>query len=213
MSSFTSTAEAEFAKSAEVFTEAMEELAETLGIPADLATKEKAQFTAYMAAFTVCESPNAGKVDREDRKEKRDTLTATMRKIKKAYIDGDPKEVVTNEIRLKFGLPPLDTTHTPVEPPSEIPPFTLESGGYLQVVVRHPAKPPRYNGAVLFYRVSEEPVTSHKELTSSKLLTRMKETLVFEDSDRLKTLYAALCWQNEKGELGPLSPIQSLVIV
>jgi hypothetical protein len=65
----------------------------------------------------------------------------------------------------------------------------------------------------MFYKVSEEPITSHKELTLSKLLTRIKETLVFEDSDRLKTLSAALCWENEKGELGPLSPIQSLVIV
>jgi hypothetical protein len=61
--------------------------------------------------------------------------------------------------------------------------------------------------------VSAEPVESHKELIASKLLTRMKETLVFEDADRLKTLYAALRWQNEKGELGPSSPIQSLVIV
>jgi hypothetical protein len=37
--------------------------------------------------------------------------------------------------------------------------------------------------------------------------------LVFEDSDRLKTLYAALCWENEKGYLGPPSPIQSIIIV
>jgi hypothetical protein len=91
--------------------------------------------------------------------------------------------------------------------------FTLESGGYLQITVSHPAKPAGYNGAVLFYRVSAEPITSHEELTSSKLLTRVKETLVFKDSDRLKTLYVAICWENEKGELGPLSPIQSIVIV
>jgi hypothetical protein len=207
------TAEGAFAKFVEVYAKAAEELAETLGIPADLVTKQNTQLTAYMAAFTACESPNAGKVDREDRKEKRAALSDTIRKIKKAYIDGDPKGVVTNEIRIRFGLPPLDTTHTPVEPPSEIPPFTLESGGYLQAVINHPARPPRYNGAVLFYKVSEEPITSHKELTMSKLLTRIKETLSFEDSDRLKTLYAALCWQNEKGELGPPSPIQSLVIV
>ena len=210
MSSFMPFAEAKFA---EVFTEAAEDLADTLGIPADVATKQKGQFTAYKAAFTACESPNAGAVDREDRKEKRDALSQTIRKVKNAYIDGDPKGVVTNEIRLRFGLPPRDTTHTPVEPPREIPAFTLESGGYLQVAVRHPARPPRYSGAVLFYKVSEEPITNHKELTGSKLLTRPKETLAFEDADRLKVLYGALCWQNEKRELGPSSPIQSMTIV
>jgi hypothetical protein len=68
-------AEAKFAEFAEVFTEAAEDLADALGIPADVATKQKGQFTAYKAAFTACESPNAGAVDREDRKEKRDALS------------------------------------------------------------------------------------------------------------------------------------------
>jgi hypothetical protein len=202
-----------FSDFAEVFAETTEDIATVLGIPADAATNVKALCTAYQAAYTACEAPNAGPIDREDRKEKRSALEAAIRRIKNAYIDGDPKGVVTNEVRMKFGLPPKDVIHTPVEPPSEIPAFSLESGGYLQVTVTHPAKPTNYNGAVLFYRVSEEPVTSHEELTSSKLLTRVKETLVFKDVERLKTLSAALCWENEKGQLGPVSPIQVLTIV
>jgi hypothetical protein len=201
--------ERNFSDFAEVFTETTEDLAATLGIPADMATNVKALLTAY----TACESPNAGPIDRENRREKRIALEVAIRRIKNAYIDGDPKGVVTNEIRMKFGLKPKDTTHTPIEPPREIPTFALESGGYLQATVTHPAKPLSYNGAVLFYRLSEEPVTSHEELTSSKLLTRVKETLIFKDTDRLKTLSAALCWENEKGQLGPVSPIQVLTIV
>jgi hypothetical protein len=213
MASVIPTAEGAFKKFAEVYAKAAEDLADTLGIPADLVTKQKTQLLIYLEAFTACEQPNAGKVDREDRKEKRTALEHTIRKIKNVYIDGDPKDVVTNETRLRFGLPPRDIIHTPVEPPHEIPTFTMESGGYLQVVIQHPARPNGYSGAVMFYKVVDEPVTSHKELTASKLLTRIKETLAFEDGERLKTLYAALCWQNEKGELGPPSPIQSLVIV
>jgi hypothetical protein len=202
-----------FTKFAEVFVKATEDNAALLGIPADVVTNLKTLFTAYMAAFEACKEPNAGPIDREDRKEKRDALKSGIRRVKNAYIDGDPRGVVTNEIRMKFGLPPKDEIHSPVEPPTEIPVFTLESGGYLQITVSHPAKPAGYNGAVLFYAVSAAPITSHEELTLSKLLTRVKETLVFKDSDRLKTLYVALCWENEKGELGPLSPIQSIVIV
>jgi hypothetical protein len=200
-------------KFAEVFVETTDDLATLLGIPADRVTKLKALLADYIAAATACDSPNAGPIDREARQEKRDALEPAIRKIKNVYIDGDPNDVVTNEIRMKFGLPPKDVIHTPVEPPKEIPPFTLESGGYLQVTVSHPAKPLRYNGAVMFYKVSEEPIIDPKDLTSSKLLTRVKETLVFTVSDKLKTLYAALCWENEKGQLGPLSPIQTIGIV
>jgi hypothetical protein len=213
MGGFMPFAEEKFSDFAEVFTETTENLAATLGILTDTVTNIKALLTAYKAAYTACESPNAGPIDRENRREKRAALEAAIRRIKNAYIDGDPKGVVTNEIRMQFGLKPKDTIHTPIEPPSEIPAFTLESGGYLQATVTHPARPASYNGAVLFYRISDEPVTSHEELTSSKLLTRVKETLVFKDTDRLKTLSAALCWENEKGQLGPVSPIQSLIIV
>jgi hypothetical protein len=206
-------AENKFSDFVDVFTKTTEDLAAALGIPADTATNVKALCAAYKAAYTACESPNVGPIDREDRREKRATLESAIRRIKNAYIDGDPKGVVTNEVRMKFGLPPKDVIHTPIEPPHEIPAFTLESGGYLQVTVSHPARPASYNGAVLFYRVSEEPITSHEELTSSKLLTRVKETLVFKDMERLKTLSAALCWENEKGQLGPVSPIQSVIIV
>jgi hypothetical protein len=206
-------AENKFSDFVDVFTETTEDLAAVLGIPADTAANVKALLAAYKAAYTACKSPNAGTIDREECREKRAALESAIRRIKNAYIDGDPKEVVTNEVWMKFGLPPKDVIHTPVEPPREIPAFTLESGGYLQVTVTHPAKPTSYNGAVLFYRVSEEPITSHEELTLSKLLTCVKETLVFKDVDRLKTLSAALCWENEKGQLGPVSPIQSIVIV
>jgi hypothetical protein len=213
MSGFMPTSEAKFLEFAEKFAKATEDLADTLGIPADAVTEQKTQLTAYTTAFNACKSSNAGPIDREDRSEKKKVLQLVIRRIKNAYIDGDPKAVVTNEMRMRFGLPTKDATHTPVDPPKETPSFSMEMGGYLKIVVRHPARPKNYSGAVLFYKVSDVPVTSHKDLATSKLLTRIKETLVFEDSDQLKTLYAALCWQNEKGQVGPPSPIQSIIIV
>ena len=74
------------------------------------------------------------------------------------------------------------------------------------------SRPPRYNGAVAFYKVGGPVPATHKELTSSKLLTRPRETLTFEDTQLGQTLYIALCWENEKGALGPPSPIQERVI-
>jgi hypothetical protein len=183
-----------------------------LGIPAALVTDNTAKLTAYTAAYHTANAPNAGKIDREDRNEKRVALTKNIRKIKNAYLDADPLDVVTPEILMDFGLHPKDDTRTDDPDPKDTVPFTLESGGYLQIVVRHPARPPRCNGAVAFIKVGGAPPKSYKEMTSTKLLTRPVETLFFEAAQLGETVYITLCWQNEKGRLGPPAPIQSHVI-
>jgi hypothetical protein len=212
MSDFIPAGEAEFLKFAEVFAGTAEKCAGALGIPAAAAANLTALLASYKTAYEACENPNAGRIDREDRKEKRAALSATIRKVKKAYIDADPLGAVTDEMRMQFGLPPVDHTRTKVPVPTELVPFTLENGGYLQIVVRHPARPERYSGAVAFYRVGGEPPASVTEFKSSKLLTRPYEVLTFEASALGQPLYIALRWQNEKGELGPPSPIQTRVI-
>jgi hypothetical protein len=212
MSDFIPAKESEFLTFARQFAAASEKHAELLGIPAAMVTRLKTGLTAYEAAYAACENPNAGKIDREDRKEKREALSADIRKTKNAYIDADPLGVVTDEIRLDFGLPLSDSSKTPVPPPSQPVNFSLERGGYLQVVVRHPARPPRYNGAVAFYTLGGPEPVGHDALTSSKLLTKPVETLTFKDTDAGKTLHICLRWENEKGELGPPPPVQTIVI-
>jgi hypothetical protein len=207
-----SVSEAEFAKFAATFNEGAIAHAVLLGVPDALVTENTTKLAAYTAAFHAADTPNAGKIDREDRKEKREDLSKNMRKIKKAYLDADPLDKVTPEILMDFGLPPKDTTRTDVPIPIEVVNFTLEGGEYLQVVVKHSARPPRYNGAVAFYKVGGSIPSTYKELSSSKLLTRPREILSFDDTQLGQTLYIALCWENEKGALGPPSPIQARVI-
>ncbi|MDR1326553.1 MAG: hypothetical protein LBK00_11005 [Treponema sp.] len=207
-----SASEAEFLSFATTFNAGTLTYATLLGIPTVLVTGNTEKLTVYTTAYHVAKTPNAGKVDRQDRKEKRDDLTKNIRKIKNAYLDPDPLDVLTPEILLDFGLEKKDHIRTDVPDPTGIVLFTLEGGEYLQVIVKHPARPLRYNGAVAFYKVGGSVPTSHKELTSSKLLTRPREILTFEDTQLGQTLYIALCWENEKGRLGPLSPIQSRVI-
>jgi hypothetical protein len=207
-----SVSEAEFLAFATTFNVGAVSYANLLGIPDALVTANTAKLTAYTTAYHAAEAPNAGKIDREYRKERREALTQNIRKIKNAYLDADPLDKVTPEILMDFGLPSKDTTRTDVPDPTEVVPFTLEGGEYLQVVVKHPARPPRYNGAVAFYKVGGPAPETHKELTQSKLLTRPREILTFEDTQLGQTLYIALSWENEKGRLGPPSPIQSHVI-
>ncbi|MDR1398972.1 MAG: hypothetical protein LBJ41_03510 [Treponema sp.] len=204
--------EAEFLILATAFNASAIAHADLLGIPAALVTDNTAKFAAYTAAYHIAGTPNAGRIDRRDRNEKRIALTHNMRKIKKAYLDANPLDTVTSEILLGFGLHPKDNRRTEVGVPTEVVPFSLEHGGYLQIIVKHPARPKGYNGAVAHYKVGEPVPTSHKELTNSRLLTRIREVFTFDGTDLGKTLYIVLYWQNEKGRMGPPSPIQSQVI-
>jgi hypothetical protein len=213
MSGFIPEKESNFLTFARRFVGASEKYAETLGIPAAMTARLKTGLGVYEAAYETCGNPNAGKLDREDRKEKRAALTADIRKTKNAYIDADPQGVVTDEIRLDFGLPPRDAVWTPAPKPAQAAPFSLERSGYLRITVRHPAKPPGCKGAAAFYVLGGPDPVSHEALTGFKLLTRPVETLTFKDTDSGKTLHICLYWQNGRGELGPPSPIQSIVVM
>ena len=68
------------------------------------------------------------------------------------------------------------------------------------------------NGAVIYYSVSDTPVTGQTELPHSRLATRSPLELIFEPEQRGKTVYFAARWQNRWGELGPWSEIVSAVI-
>ncbi|MDR1232234.1 MAG: hypothetical protein LBK61_12650 [Spirochaetaceae bacterium] len=148
-----SASEAKFLAFATVFNAGTTAHAATLGIPASLAAGNTEKLGVYSAAYRAAKAPNAGKIDRENRKDKRMDLTKNIRKIKNACLDPDPLDAVTPEILLAFGLRKKDRVRTGVPDPAEVVPFTLEGGEYLQVIVRHPACPPRCNGAVAFFKV------------------------------------------------------------
>jgi hypothetical protein len=44
------------------------------------------------------------------------------------------------------------------------------------------------------------------------LATRTPHILEFTEEERGKTVYVAICWQNEKGEKGPWSEIESAIV-
>lgn len=205
--------EAEFHAFANNFHTATETNAEVLGISANVRSDLNTKLIAYNASYDVCEKPNAGKLDRETRRETRKNLSTFINKMKKSYLDADLSGVVTPTILADFGYTPKDTSHTNVPRPTDVVPFELLSGNYLQIIVTHPSKPNNYNGAVAFYTVSQQAVTEQSALSLSRLLTRRREIFTFDGSQLGQTLSMSLCWENEKGELGPPSPIQARIII
>jgi len=213
--SFIPEKEAAFQAFATAFVAAAAAHAADLGIPQTLVTTLQTGLAAYNTAYAACENPNAGKIDREDRREKRAALTTTIRKFKNAYIDPDPLGAVTPEVRLEFSLPLKDAERTEIADPTDEVAFELRHGEYGQVIVVHPARPAGYTGALALYKVVPPggPAPLFADLNQSRLLTRTHEIMEFPDTQIGHTLYLTLMWQLERGGTrGPAGPVQAIVL-
>jgi hypothetical protein len=127
--------------------------------------------------------------------------------------------IVTNADRVAMGIPVHDSVRTPLPDPTTRPVAELISNGIRSVQVKFhdessstKAKPYGIDGAVILYAVRDTPPKDLTDLTLSVLATRTPHTLTFTEAQRGQWVYAALCWQNEKGVKGQYSEIYHCVI-
>jgi hypothetical protein len=74
------------------------------------------------------------------------------------------------------------------------------------------AKPAGQHGAEIRWAILDAPPVHIDDLVHSAFDTHSPYTLTFDDSERGKTVYFALCWENTRGEKGPYSPFVSAII-
>jgi hypothetical protein len=112
--------------------------------------------------------------------------------------------------------------YPPISVPTDVPDFRIEQAiGNRLIMHFHAheqdressvAKPHGVRGAEIAWGLLETPPTSQSELTNRAFDTATPYTFTFDMRDAGKTLYAALRWENSKGEKGPWSSIQSAII-
>jgi hypothetical protein len=193
-------------------------LLEGLGFPPATFELITALRNTYAAALDAAEAPatrTAGRV--KEKNDARKVLEKELRQAIAEYLTHN--HLLTNGNREDLGLPVPDHTHTPVPPPDSTPEFTLEGHGIGRVRIRFhdqgsesKAKPYGVNGAVVGYDVLPTPPSVPSALARNRLATRSPFTLTFAEGESEHKAYVALCWQNEKGEKGPWSAIQSVMI-
>jgi hypothetical protein len=128
-------------------------------------------------------------------------------------------------MRIEFGLSPRDTVRTEHHDVPELVEFELTLRGIREIVVNFwvkgsasRAKPNGYDGAVLIWGIADlkstdEPPAGIADLTQHTMASKTPHALKFpNDEDRGKTVYIAAAWQNERGNLGDWSEIQSAII-
>ncbi|MDR3198243.1 MAG: hypothetical protein LBU34_10290 [Planctomycetaceae bacterium] len=127
--------------------------------------------------------------------------------------------IITDAQRSDLGLPIHDRKPTPIPKPKTHPDFVILVNDLRQLLVdfhehesENKARPYGYNGAVISYAILDKPPAGPEELTHTVLATRTPFTLEFTEQERGKTVYIAIQWQNEKGEKGLFSAIQSAIV-
>jgi hypothetical protein len=126
---------------------------------------------------------------------------------------------VTNAERVDIGIPNKDGTRSPVHPPATAPEYVLLIKGIRQVIVDFKelgvagkAKPYGCNGAVVYWGVLDAPPARPQDLPKSELASDTPHTIPFDETERGKRVYIALCWEAEGGEKGPFSEVESAII-
>jgi hypothetical protein len=169
--------------------------------------------TAYQRTFGAHTS-----VDTEAKNDARKDATAVARPFIAQYLMFPP---VTNEDRTAMGIHNKDTHPTPIGEPTTRPLITdIHAIGGFQVKLwfRDEATPESRaipygdNGCLLFFIWGKEQANGFSALTQTKLLTHSPFTLTFPPEAQACFLSCAARRQNEKGELGPWSDIQYIVI-
>jgi hypothetical protein len=126
---------------------------------------------------------------------------------------------VTNVDRVEMGVPNHDTIRTDHKVVTEMVDFVIHLSNIRELVVDfwikgadHKAKPATYDGAVIIWDVRDTPPTNPDEMKHHIMASRTPFTLHFEETERGKTVYIGLAWQNERGILGQWSEYKSAVV-
>ena len=126
---------------------------------------------------------------------------------------------VGDDDRINMGIPNRDRIRTDHHEVTEVVEFEVKLRNIRELLVGfwvksspNKAKPAGYDGAVVVWDLLDAPPSGPEALKRHTMASRTPHALEFAESERGKTAYVALAWQNERGRLGAFSEIQSAVV-
>ena len=186
------------------------------GIPPDEVSALQTADATFAALHAQADSPARTSIIVAEKNAARHTLETKIRELAGFRLRNP---IITDAQRIALGLHVRDTTYTTVPVPKTRPELDVDVVDFRRLKVSFrdmgsssKAKPYGVNGAVIVYAVLDTPPADPGALTRSVLATRTPYTLEFTEEERGKTVYVAICWQNEKGERGPWSEIESAIV-
>lgn len=185
-------------------------------IPFDEVSALQTADATFAALHAQADSPLRNSVIVAEKNAARNVLVAKIRELAGFRLKNP---VITRAQRTALGLHVRNTTYTTISVPKSRPELDIDVVDFRRLKIvfhdmetKSKAKPYGVNGAVIIYAMPDTPPTDINTLTRSVLATRTPHILEFTEEERGKRVYIAICWQNEKGEKGPWSEIQSAIV-
>jgi hypothetical protein len=190
--------------------------AESWGIPQEEVTALQTAKASFAALHAKADSPTKNSVIVAEKNIARKALEEKIRTLAGFRLKNP---VITDAERIALGLRARDRKPSNIPVPKSRPELDIDVVDFRRLkILFHDmdtgsrAKPYGINGAIIAYAVLDTPPADRSVLTHSVLATRTPYTLEFAEEERGKTVYVAVCWQNEKGETGPWSEIESAIV-
>jgi hypothetical protein len=184
-------------------------------IPPDALSEFHDARNAWTAAYEKTKGPHTP-TDTAEKNRTRKASKKNLRTFINRFLRYPP---VTAEDRANMHIPEKDTTRTTIGVPQTRPEFSIVVKDFRSLALpfkdqgsASKARPYGMSGAVVRWAVLDKPPAGPKALTNSYLATRTPYILNFTEEERGKTVYIAMQWQNEKGDVGRFSEIQSTII-
>jgi hypothetical protein len=195
--------------------------ASTFGIPDAEFNRLRTETNDFEQKLNVSDAPDTRtKAAVQAKKDARTVVEKTVRLFVKRFLNNNP--AVTNADRDSMGLPIYKDTRTPAPVPTDKPDFTIEPRGGSRLEVhfhahdadreQRNAKPNGVHGIEIAWAMLDEAPKSYADLSHSAFDTRSPYIFQFDLSDAGKRFYCCLRWENTRGEKGPWSEIQSMII-
>ena len=115
---------------------------------------------------------------------------------------------VTNVDRVEMGVPNHDTIRTDHKVVTEMVDFVLHLRNIRETMIdfwiqgeTHKAKPVGYDGAVIVWGTLDAHPQHTDDLIHHSMASRTPFALHFDETDRGKTVFVAVTWQNERGTI------------
>jgi len=195
----------------------LEPNADRFGIDPMLVIELKGDIGDYVIAFNKANSAEASSADRLFRHEQAVAVEATVRGFVNKHLRYN--ENVTNEDRLSLGLTVPDYKPAPIPPPASYPEALFRLLGERRIAVGFRdfgsllrGKPEGVAGCEIRSLISDTWPASIDDMLASVFSTRSPCIFTFDESQRGKTVYFCLRWENARGQKGPWSTIYSVII-
>jgi hypothetical protein len=148
--------------------------------------------------------------------EKRKSYQIPLRILVKG-LQSNPKVTPDDLRNMRIAIPSNTRKPTPV--PGSYPDYFTDTAVMRRITVHFrdhgsdsAAKPYGVHGAEIRWDIRDTPPTEVDDLTKSAFDTHTPYTLEFEESQRGKTVWFCLRWENTKGEKGPWGELINAII-